>query len=131
MDAPAAAAPLLLIEDDDDVAFVVDYLLTREGLAIERASDGCTAMNRIRAGPPPPLVVLDLMLPYHDGFELLATLRATPGWATVPVLVLTSKTLENDAVRVFAGGADDLVVKPFHARELVARIQRLLARSAA
>lgn len=131
MTAPAAATPLLLVEDEDDIAFVVDFLLRREGHAVERANDGRQAADRIRTGPPPPLVILDLMLPYHDGFELLALLRAQPGWATVPVLVLSAKSQEKDIVRALEAGANDHVVKPFQPRALMARVQRLLGGSAA
>lgn len=126
MSAPARTMPLLLVEDADDVAFVVDYLLRREGHDVERAVDGRRALDRIRTGAPPPLVVLDLMLPYHDGFEVLAAVRAQPGWESVPVLVLTGKLQEADVVRALEGGASDVVLKPFQARELVARIERLL-----
>ena len=125
-----AATPLLLVENADDTAFVVDHLLRRAGHAVERAVDGRAAAARIRTGPPAPLVILDLMLPYHDGFELLAMLRAQPGWATVPALVLSERALEKDIVRAFEAGADDYVVKPFQPGELIARIQRMLARSA-
>src|SRR5688572_22892593 len=121
MSAPADRTPLLLVEDADDIALIVDYLLRREGHDVERAADGRQAATRIRSGPPPPLVVLDLMLPYHDGYELLALLRAQPGWSSVPVLVLSARAREMDIVRAFEGGADDYVVKPFQPRELVAR----------
>lgn len=123
--------PLLLVEDDDDAAFLVDYLLRREGHAVERAADGRQAAERVRSGPPPALVILDIMLPYHDGYEILAMIRAQPGWSRVPVLTLSAKSLEKDIVRALQGGASDHVVKPFQPRELIARIQGLLARSRA
>jgi len=126
MSAPADRMPLLLVEDADDVALIVDYLLRREGHAVERAADGRRAAERIRTGPPPPLVILDLMLPHHDGFELLGMLRAQPGWESVPVVVLSARTQEEDVVRAFESGASDYVVKPFRPRELLARIRRLL-----
>lgn len=122
-------SPLLLVEDDDDVAFLVEHLLRREGHLVERAADGRQAAERVRTGPPPALVILDIMLPYHDGYEILAMIRAQPGWSRVPVLTLSAKSLEKDIVRALEGGAADYVVKPFQPRELIARIHGLIARS--
>ncbi len=83
-------------------------------------------MERIDAGPAVDLVLLDVMLPYTDGFELLAQLRANPDWKDVPVIILTSRTREHDAVRALSLGADDYLTKPFSPPELVARIRRRL-----
>jgi DNA-binding response OmpR family regulator len=78
------------------------------------------------ASAPPDLVLLDVMLPYSDGFELLAQLRSTAGWENVPVIVITAKVHEEDAVRALALGADDYLTKPFSPAELAARIRRRL-----
>lgn len=121
--------PLLLVEDDDDVASVVEHVLRREGFVVERAVDGRQAAARVSSGTPPAAVILGLMLPYHDGHELLAMIRAAPAWADVPVLMLSAKALEKDIVRAFDGGADDYVAIPFAPRELVARLRRRLART--
>src|SRR5688500_20189108 len=99
MSAPADRMPLLLVEDADDVALIVDYLLSREGHAVERAADGRRAVERIRTGPPPPLVILDLMLPHHDGFELLGMLRAQPGRGAVPGGVVSAREQGGGVVR--------------------------------
>jgi DNA-binding response OmpR family regulator len=122
--------PLLLVEDDDDLACLVEYLLRREGHVVERASDGRQAAERVRTGPRPALVILDIMLPYHDGYEILAMIRAQPGWSGVPVLTLSAKSLEKDIARALESGAADHVVKPFQTRDLIARIHGLIARSA-
>jgi DNA-binding response OmpR family regulator len=71
-------------------------------------------------------VLLDVMLPYIDGFELLERLRAHESWKRVPVIILTSRTREHDAVRAMSLGADDYLTKPFSPAELVARIRRRL-----
>lgn len=71
---------------------------------------------------------MDIMLPYHDGLELIERLRAQAGWAQVPVLMLTAKAREADIVRALELGADDYVTKPFQPEELLARIRRLLRR---
>jgi YaiO family outer membrane protein len=128
MSAAGEAIPLLHVEDDDIAALAVGHLLGREGFAVERAIDGRAAAERIRTAPPPRLVILDLKLPYHDGFELLAMMQAQLAWAQVPVLVLSVRSMEEDIVRAFEGGAGDYVIKPFQPRELLARVRRLLAR---
>lgn len=120
---------VLMIEDEEDVAYIVRYLLERHGFVVEQASDGRQALDRIENSQPPTLVLMDIMLPYHDGLELTERLRAQPGWEQVPVLMLTAKAREADIVRALELGADDYVTKPFQPEELLARIRRLLRRS--
>ncbi|MGH8135541.1 MAG: response regulator transcription factor [Steroidobacteraceae bacterium] len=117
---------LLIVEDDVHMAYLLGYLAERERFTVETIADGRKAAERIDAGPAVDLVLLDVMLPYTDGFELLARLRANPVWRDVPVIILTSKTREHDAVRALSLGADDYLTKPFSPPELVARIRRRL-----
>lgn len=118
-----------MVEDEEDIAFIVRFLLERNGFTVEHAADGRLALERIRSGEAPDLVLMDLMLPYHDGLDLVERLRAQAGWATVPVLMLTAKAREADIVRALELGADDYVTKPFQPEELLARIRRLLRRA--
>ncbi len=122
-----APTRLLMVEDEEDIAFLVRFLLERNGIEVEHLPDGRQALARLQA-PPPDLVLLDVMLPYHDGLELVERLRAEPAWAQVPVLMLTAKARERDIVRALELGADDYVTKPFQPEELLARIRRLTAR---
>ena len=117
---------LLIVEDDVHMAYLLGYLAERERFTVETITDGRKAAERIDAGPAVDLVLLDVMLPYTDGFELLARMRANPVWKDVPVIILTSKTREHDAVRALSLGADDYLTKPFSPPELVARIRRRL-----
>jgi DNA-binding response OmpR family regulator len=117
---------LLIVEDDVHMAYLLGYLAERERFTVENIADGRKAAERIDAGPAVDLVLLDIMLPYTDGFELLARMRASPVWKDVPVIILTSKTREHDAVRALSLGADDYLTKPFSPPELVARIRRRL-----
>ena len=118
----------LLVEDEEDIAFVLRYLLERNGFAVDHAADGRQAMARLEAEPP-DVVVMDIMLPYHDGIELLGHLRGRDAWSGVPVLMLTAKARESDIVRALELGADDYVTKPFQPEEVLARIRRLLRRA--
>jgi len=127
MNSESNALPrLLIVEDDVHMAYLLGYLAERERFAVESIADGRKAAERIDAGPAVDLVLLDVMLPYTDGFELLARMRGNPVWKEVPVIILTSKTREHDAVRALSLGADDYLTKPFSPAELVARIRRRL-----
>lgn len=122
----SAQQRLLIVEDDPHMAYLLGYLAEKERFTVEKIADGRQALARIEAGPPADLVLLDLMLPYTDGFELLEKLRGDAEWKQVPVIILTSRTREHDAVRALSLGADDYLNKPFSPAELIARIRRRL-----
>ncbi len=116
---------ILVVEDDATVSEVVTRYLEREGFVVEVAYDGAVGLERALADPP-ELVVLDLMIPSLDGFELCRRLRAT---APVPVIMLTARGEEADRIVGLELGADDYVSKPFSPRELTARIKAVLRRA--
>ena len=123
-----AATPLrdvLVIEDDPVVSRLVEHLLMRRGFVVHVAPDGLHAQSLLKTLPPPAVIVMDVMLPYVSGFELIAEIRQTPGWSSVPVIMLTSKSQERDVLRAFDSGVNDYVVKPFRPEEFVARVRRL------
>jgi two-component system, OmpR family, alkaline phosphatase synthesis response regulator PhoP len=123
---PDQGPTVLIVEDDVHLAYLLGFLAQKEGFAVEQIADGRAAAQRFGVPPVPHLVLLDVMLPYTDGFELLTAIRRTPGWEEVPVIVLTAKVHEEDAVRALSLGADDYLTKPFSPAELVARIRRRL-----
>lgn len=114
-----------MVEDDRTVSEVVTRYLEREGFAVEAAYDGATALERALVDPP-ELVVLDVMLPSLDGFEVCERLRAV---APVPVIMLTARGEESDRIVGLELGADDYVSKPFSPRELTARVKAVLRRA--
>ena len=118
---------VLVVEDEATVREVVCAYLHRAGLPTHEAADGLVA---VRAFPDvrPAVVVLDVMVPGIDGFEVLRRIRAID--PDVPVLMLTARSTEQDRIAGLELGADDYVTKPFSARELVLRVQGLLRRSA-
>lgn len=118
---------VLVVEDDPVVARLIGHLLTRRGFAVHLASDGLQARELMATMRRPAVAVIDVMLPYVSGFELIAEIRRTPEWEGVPVLVLTSKSHESDVLRAFDAGVNDYVVKPFRPEEFVARVRRLAA----
>lgn len=122
---PTLARRVLVIEDDPVIAYLIEHLLTRKGFVVEIAVDGRRAEQMMNTLSPPAVVVLDVMLPFVGGFELVERMRESPLWADVPILMLTSKANESYVVRAFGAGVDDYVTKPFRPDELVARIQHL------
>lgn len=125
----SAAPPglrILLVEDDETLAFMVRYLLEREGFHVVSAADGHQASRLVEEGPPFDLVLLDIMLPYHDGFQLIGLIRGTERWRDVPIIMLTGSSMERDIERALDSGADDYIIKPFKPRELLARLRRAL-----
>ena len=124
--ASQAALTVLLVEDDSLISSVLEYLFIRHGFIVRVAIDGLAAQAIIESNEAPPdIAVFDLMLPYLDGYELLQLVTKQTAWAKVPVIVLSGKAQEEDAVRAFKLGASDYIVKPFQPNELIARIVRL------
>ncbi|HEX3085929.1 MAG TPA: response regulator [Pyrinomonadaceae bacterium] len=121
----AESRTALVVEDDQIIATVVEHLLSRRGFTVEIARDGRQALEFIEAKPKPAIVVLDVMLPYVDGFDLIKTIRGHATWSDVPVVMLTAKSQEQYIVRALDDGANDYVVKPFRPGELLARIRRV------
>jgi DNA-binding response OmpR family regulator len=96
----------------------------RRGFVVHVAADGLHAQTLFKTLPRPAVVVMDVMLPYVSGFELITEMRRTQGWERVPVIMLTSKSQERDVLRAFDAGVNDYVVKPFRPEEFVARVRR-------
>lgn len=125
--AVAALPSCLVVEDDELIAHVLVHLLKREGYRVQRCADGREARTAIeQSAQPPGLILLDVMLPYVDGYELIRVIRERKDWITVPIIMLTAKQQEHDIVRALDAGATDYVVKPFQPNELMARLRRIL-----
>ena len=118
-------ANILLVEDEPTLLATVAYNLRREGHRVLTAADGEQALELAHDGDPPDLVLLDVMLPRIDGFEVCRQIRRQ---SAVPILMLTAKTDEVDRVVGLELGADDYLTKPFSMRELLARVKALLRR---
>lgn len=116
---------ILIIEDNQNLAFGLQNNLEIEGYRVQVAGSGKQGLEAVRTAPP-DLVVLDLMLPQLNGFDLLRKLRE--GGLHTPVLILSARGEEVDKLRGFRFGADDFVTKPFSILELLARIEALLRR---
>ena len=115
---------ILVVEDDPTLRLVLRDNLQTEGYNVEVAADGASAVKSARTTIP-DLIVLDLTLPDHDGFELLPILRSL---GQVPIIVLTARIQRNEKLKGLALGADDYITKPFDPAEFLARIRAVLRR---
>lgn len=129
---PEATEPhrILVVDDEPDITALVAYHLAKEGYRVTTAGTGADALRSAREERP-DLVVLDLMLPGHSGFEVLAELRRRDETRDVGVLLLTARKDEPDRIKGLSLGADDYLAKPFSPKELVLRVGAILRRLAA
>ncbi len=118
---------ILLIEDEHDISEPLAYSLTSKGYDVLLADDGLVGMDLIRRRRP-HLVILDLMIPGLDGFEVCRRMKADTTCRSIPIIMLTAKDDQTDIVLGLGLGADDYVTKPFSTRELLARIAAVLKR---
>jgi len=119
---------ILVVDDDKSIVKVVRSYLEQAGYEVHIAYDGEGALHGLRSAKP-DLLVLDLMLPDRDGWEITRTIRADTLLGATPILMLTARVEDTDKIIGLEMGADDYVTKPFNAREIVARVRALLRRA--
>ena len=117
---------MLVADDDRDLRELIGFTLMQAGYLVVKAGDGTAALRMFEAESP-DLVVLDINMPGASGFQVCEAIRKR---SRVPVIMLTARGTEEDRVRGLKMGADDYVVKPFSARELLARVEAVLRRTA-
>lgn len=118
-------AKILLVEDDKIASRLIENLLHRKGHFVRTIADGRSAVTYVKNGfEIPEVVLLDLMLPFVDGFEILSFIRQNPRWDNIPIIMLTSKGQEKNIVRAFELGANDYILKPFNREEVAVRIKQ-------
>lgn len=120
--------PKVVIADDDpDIRRLVQITVSNAGCDVTVASDGEEALSLIREGHP-DLVILDVLMPRMDGWEVAKELKGDPATAAIPIMFLTSRGQEHDVLEGFNSGAADYMVKPFSPRELQVRVRAVLAK---
>ncbi len=119
---------VLVVEDEPALATLLRYNLEKQGFRVDEASDGQEALTRISEAPP-DLVLLDWMLPVMSGIEVCRQIRRKASTRDLPVIMVTARTEDQDAVRGLNTGADDYITKPFNIEALLARMRALLRRS--
>lgn len=123
------AEKILVVDDDVDTLRLVGLMLQRQGYQIVAASNGHQALA-LAQGENPDLILLDIMMPDMDGYEVTRRLRANPATSAIPIIMFTAKSQLDDKVAGFDAGADDYLTKPTQPRELFAHVKAVLARTA-
>jgi pilus assembly protein CpaE len=123
------AEKILIVDDDLESLKLIGLMLQRRGYQIVAAQGGAQALSRAE-GEQPDLVILDVMMPDMDGYEVTRRMRANTKTAHIPIIMFTAKTLVGDKVAGFQAGADDYLTKPIHPAELASRVEAVLLRSA-
>ncbi len=116
---------VLVVEDEPNIVDSLSFLMKQAGFAVQVARDGEAAL-RFMESRVPDLVLLDVMLPRRDGYDVCRAIRANPAWRDVKIIMLTAKSRDLDRRKGLELGADDYVTKPFSTREIVGRVRQLL-----
>lgn len=126
---PPAMSPsrILVADDDSTIRRFIVTLLSDRGYEILEAADGEQAY-KVAEHAKPDLMLLDLIMPFRDGFDVLQDLKRGPETSAIPVIIMSVKDREEEIVKGLSMGADDYVVKPFNSLELVARVRKVLER---
>jgi DNA-binding response OmpR family regulator len=120
------AGRILIVEDDEDLVRLSTHWLEREGYTVEHAADGAAALEVLENAPLPMLVLLDVMLPKIDGFEVLRRIRAAKRTHELPVMIVTTFSRDRDAARGRELGANDYIVKPLHELDFLKRVEHVI-----
>ena len=119
------ARQVLIVEDEPHIVESLSFVLGREGYAVSSVMDGESALELLRRTPP-DLVILDLMIPRLNGFEVLKAAKTDPSLLSIPVMVLTAKGQVHDRRLAEEIGSDGFMTKPFSNREIVEQVRRLI-----
>ena len=120
---------ILIADDEPNIVVSLEYLMKREGFDVRVAANGDEALAQVTEFAP-DLLLLDVMLPRRNGFEVCQQLRSDPRWKDLKVVMLTAKGREIEMQKGLALGADAYITKPFSTKELVARVKQLLGEKA-
>lgn len=116
---------VLVVDDEPNIVLSLEFLMKQAGYDVRVARDGESALNAVKERAP-DLILLDVMTPGRDGYEVCQTIRANPAWKKIKIIMLTARSRDIEQEKGLAMGADEYVTKPFSTRELVARVKQLL-----
>jgi len=125
-----ANGSVLVVDDEPNIALSLEYLMKEQGFDVRVARDGEAALDALRERRP-DVMLLDVMLPKRDGYEVCQTVRATPEWAGVRIIMLTARGRTVEQEKGLALGADDYITKPFSTREVIERVRSLMPAASA
>jgi two-component system alkaline phosphatase synthesis response regulator PhoP len=116
---------VLIVDDEPNIVLSLQFLMKKAGFDVRTARDGEEALAEI-ARAAPDLILLDVMMPKRDGFDVCQTVRANPAWQGIRIVLLTAKGRDVEREKGLALGADDYVTKPFSTRDVLARVEKLV-----
>ncbi|MFO1040024.1 MAG: response regulator [Geminicoccaceae bacterium] len=116
---------VLVVDDEPNIVMSVEFLMKRAGFEVDVARNGREALAALE-GAPPDLILLDVMMPEFDGYEVCERIRARPDWNGTKIIMLTARGREVEKERGLALGADAYVTKPFSTRDLVEQVKQML-----
>lgn len=119
------AKRVLVVDDEPNIVLSLEFLMRRAGFEVQVARSGGEALKALE-GEPPDLMLLDVMMPEFDGYEVCERIRARPEWRRTKIIMLTARGREAERERGLALGADAYVTKPFSTRDLVDQVKRML-----
>lgn len=124
------AKKILVVDDEQNILQMVNQTLTRSGYKVTTSADGKDALEKVQANKP-DLIILDIMMPYLDGFEVLQALRRKPETRNTPVIFLTAKNNDMDIFKGWQAGVNCYLIKPFNPSELIKYVKQNLKKGAA
>lgn len=116
---------ILIVDDDPNIVISLEFLMKREGFEVAVAADGETALAAISKHVP-DLVLLDIMMPKKDGYEVCQEIRSNPAWKDVKIIMVTAKSRDTERAKGLALGADAYVTKPFSTKDLAQQVRLLV-----
>jgi DNA-binding response OmpR family regulator len=116
---------VLVVDDEPNIALSLEYLMKEQGFEVRVARDGEAALEALRERLP-DVMLLDVMLPKRDGYEVCQTVRATPEWSKLRIIMLTAKGRAIEQEKGLALGADDYITKPFSTRQVIERVRQYM-----
>jgi DNA-binding response OmpR family regulator len=116
---------ILIVDDEPNIVVSLEFLMKREGFEVAVATDGEAALKSVEEKKP-DLVLLDIMLPKKNGFEVCQTIRSHPDWQGVKIVMLTAKGRDTEVAKGTALGADAYMTKPFSTKDLIAQVRQML-----
>jgi len=119
------AKSILVVEDEPNIVLSLQFLMKKAGFDVRVARDGDEALAAVE-NQAPDLILLDVMIPKRDGYDVCQTIRANPAWGKIYIIMLTAKGREVDREKGIALGANDYVTKPFSTRDLTDKVKQLL-----
>ncbi len=119
---------ILIVDDEQNIVISLEYVMKNAGFNVAVAYDGEEALEKVKENVP-DLVILDVMMPKLDGFEVCKKIRENPAWKSVRIVMLTAKGRDSEREKGLSFGADDYLTKPFSTRDILQRVKEILAQT--